>query len=79
MYVGTLALIHVLLLDGNVFKYFIMKVTISFKKIWELEKRKTVFLFSASYPRAGSIFGLRPEKFVLRWCGRQEQRHMGVF
>lgn len=28
MYVGKLALIHVLLLDGNVFKYFIMKVTI---------------------------------------------------
>lgn len=43
MYVETLALIHVLLLDGNVFKYFIMKVTISFKKIWGLEKRKTVF------------------------------------
>lgn len=33
MYVGKLALIHGLLLDGNVFRYFIMKVTISFKKI----------------------------------------------
>lgn len=45
MYVGKLALIHVLLLDENVFKYFIMKITISFKKIWKLEKRRTVLLF----------------------------------
>jgi len=50
MYVGKLALIHVLLLDENVFKYFIMKITISFKKIWELEKRRTVLLFQHPTP-----------------------------
>lgn len=68
MYVGKLALIHVLLLDGNVFKYFIMKVTISFKKIWEPEKKENCSPISASYPRAGSIVDLHPEKSVLRWC-----------
>lgn len=44
MYVGKFALIHILLLDGNFFKYLTIKVTASFKKIWELEERTIVTL-----------------------------------
>lgn len=51
MYVGKLALIHILLLDGNFFNYCIfIKVTISFKKMWELEKRRTVTLPHHPHP-----------------------------
>lgn len=50
MYVDKFALIHILLLDGKFFKYFIIKVTISFKKIWELEKRRPVTLSYHPHP-----------------------------
>lgn len=66
MYVGKFALIHILLLDGNFFKYFIIKVTISFKKMWELEKRRTVTLSHHPNPGLIAFCDLHPEKFVLR-------------
>lgn len=45
MYVGKFVLIYIFLFDGNFFKYLIIKVTVLFKKIWELEERIIVILF----------------------------------
>lgn len=64
MYVGEFALIHILLLDGNFFKYFIIKVTISFKKMWELEKRRTATLPRPPSSGQMAFRDLPPEKLV---------------